>query len=438
MNKRYLFYIIIAIAAMASCVSGHKSGPSTSPFVTVNDGEFYIGDSLYRYIGANFWYGAILASEGRGGDRARLAAELDSLKAIGIDNLRILAGGDGEEGLASHISPTLQTAPGVYNDTLLRGLDYLICELEKRGMRAVLYLNNAWEWSGGFSTYLEWAGAGKAVNPADAGYPAYMDYVSQFVRNDSAKALAAAHVKNIVTRVSTVTGRPYSESPAIMSWQIANEPRPFAEESKAPYAEWIAETARLIKSLDPNHLVSVGSEGMMGSQDDITLWKTVHSTPEVDYATIHIWPYNWSWIRENTVTDSLQAACCRTDDYIAAHYDILRDSTVGGNIVIKPIVLEEFGYPRDGMATAQGSPVTARNAYYAHLFDEVVKGGKIAGVNFWGWAGMARPTHESWEPGDDYTGDPAQEAQGLNSVFASDSATVAIIRAASSALSARD
>jgi mannan endo-1,4-beta-mannosidase len=30
--------------------------------------------------------------------------------------------------------------------------------------------------------------------------------------------------------------------------------------------------------------------------------------------------------------------------------------------------------------------------------------------------------------GDDYTGDPAQEAQGLNSVFAGDSTTLAVIK----------
>ena len=30
--------------------------------------------------------------------------------------------------------------------------------------------------------------------------------------------------------------------------------------------------------------------------------------------------------------------------------------------------------------------------------------------------------------GDDYTGDPAQEAQGLNSVFATDTSTLEVVR----------
>lgn len=245
----------VSAIAISSCggAGGGKSSTDTengmADFVTVRDGEFRLGDSTYRFIGTNFWYGPILASEGRGGDRQRLARELDFLQELGVTNLRVLAGADGAEGLASHVEPTLQTAPGVYNDTLLRGLDYFLADLEKRGMKAVVYLNNAWEWSGGFSTYLEWAGAGKAVNPADAGYPAYMAYASNFVRNDSARALAAKHVENIVTRVNTVTGKPYTESPAIMAWQIANEPRPFAEESMRPFAEWIGETARRSRSL---------------------------------------------------------------------------------------------------------------------------------------------------------------------------------------------
>ena len=411
-----------AVLIAASCSNGKNSTTTTEKddnFITVKNGEFYDGDSVYRYIGTNFWYGPLLASDGSFGNRERLAAELDSLQAIGIDNLRVLAGGDGPDGLASHIEPNLQTAPGVYNDTILRGLDYFIAELEKRGMKAVIYLNNAWEWSGGYSAYLEWAGHGKAVIPSVDGWPAYMDYVKQFVQSDSAKTLAANHVRNIVTRTNSVTGRPYSESPAIMSWQIANEPRAFGEDNKEAFAEWIGETARLIKSLDTNHLVSVGSEGSHGCEEDIELWTRIHSFPEVDYGTIHIWPYNWSWISESTVTDSVAAACRNTDAYIDAHH--ARLSQIG-----KPIVLEEFGYPRDGMAT----PVTGRDNYYSHVFSQVRNTGKITGVNFWGWGGLAVPAHDTWQHGDDYTGDPAQEPQGLNSAFACDTTTIAIIRAA--------
>ena len=50
---------------------------------------------------------------------------------------------------------TADPAPMVYNDTIFAGLDYLLAEMGKRDMLAVLYLNNSWEWSGGYGQYLQ-------------------------------------------------------------------------------------------------------------------------------------------------------------------------------------------------------------------------------------------------------------------------------------------
>lgn len=77
---------LIAVIGMWACTSTKKVSSSEQNFVTVRDGNFYVGDSLYRFVGTNFWYGPILASEGRGGDRKRLARELDLLQEAGINN----------------------------------------------------------------------------------------------------------------------------------------------------------------------------------------------------------------------------------------------------------------------------------------------------------------------------------------------------------------
>ena len=147
-------------------------------FVTVENGKLYRDGKPYTFIGANYWYGAILGSKGRGGDRKRLNRELDELKRLGITNLRILVGSDGEEGIKWKVSPVLQPAPSMYNDAILDGLDYLMMQLQRRGMVAVLYLNNSWEWSGGYGFYLEHAGAGKALQPNEVGYSASIKYAS--------------------------------------------------------------------------------------------------------------------------------------------------------------------------------------------------------------------------------------------------------------------
>ncbi|MGO5522856.1 glycoside hydrolase 5 family protein [Phocaeicola plebeius] len=419
-----LVWLIVCSCVSVSCITKR---PVNDCFIEVENGHFIRHGKPYYYIGTNFWYGAILASEGEGGDRIRLCRELDSLKAIGIDNLRILVGSDGRRGVPAKVEPTLQIAPGVYNDTIFAGLDFLLAEMSKRDMLAVLYLNNSWEWSGGYGQYLEWAGYGRAPIPAVDGYAAYMEFVSQFVRSDSAKTLYARYVKDVITRTNQYTKVRYIDDPTIMSWQIGNEPRAFSKSNKQDFANWISETASLIKSLDPNHLVSTGSEGKQGCEMDLDLFEQIHADINVDYMNIHIWPYNWGWVPKDRLQENLENAKQNSKAYIDEHLEIAKKYR-------KPLVLEEFGYPRDNFRFDKSSSTVARNAYYEYIFSQVVEQAKtlssFAGCNFWGWGGLASLSekNEYWQPGDDYTGDPAQEQQGLNSVFASDTATIHLIQ----------
>lgn len=440
MNKVVIFTLLLCLCGFCACQQQEKV--ADAEFVTVKDGRFFRGEKEYRYIGANFWYGAILGSEGRGGNRERLLKELDLMKETGITTIRVLVGADGPDCLGRHVSPILQSNPGEYNDTILQGLDYLLSELEKREMTATLYLNNAWEWSGGFGAYLEWAGCGPVPDPDD--WDAFQKYHCQFVQNDKAKEFAANHVKYIVSRTNTVTGKPYTESPAILAWELANEPRAFAGDSitKACFSEWVKDQASLIKSLDANHLVTTGSEGIWGCEMDSALFREIHAYPEIDFICIHIWPYNWHWIGPvsgpiatakdingpTSMIDNLENACNNTFKYMDECYHAVWD-------LDKPIVLEEFGYPRDNYSVEPGSPTIGRDRYFWDVFSLIdmyrkqdVVGGKIVGCSFWGWGGYASQLHYKWQPWDDYTCDPAFEEQGLNSIFAADSSTLRIIR----------
>lgn len=439
MKRIAYLYVVMALAALIGCQSNQAE--KDIEFVTTRDGRFYRGDTEYKFIGANFWYGAVLASEGQGGNRERLQKELDLMQEVGITNVRVLVGGEGPDTVASHVLPVLQPEPGVYNDTILQGLDYLIAELEKREMTAVLFLNNSWEWSGGYGAYLEWAGCGPVPGWSD--WTIAQNYHCQFVKNDSAKAMAERHVRYIVSRTNTVTGKPYSESPAIMAWELANEPRAFARDSvtKACFAEWVEAQAKLIKSLDSNHLVTTGSEGLEGCEEDSALFRKIHAFPEIDYICIHIWPYNWRWLGpasgpltnglakngETSVVDSVPFASRMTHAYMDRCWDVVKDLN-------KPMVLEEFGYPRDGYRIELNSTTQGRDSYYEYAFS-LMDEGKLQGCCFWAWGGYAQPKHVRWQRWDDYVGDPAQEEQGLNAVFASDTTTLEVIRQAAERLS---
>jgi mannan endo-1,4-beta-mannosidase len=391
------------------------------------------GDDPYFFTGANLWYGAYLGSPGPGGDPARLRRELDAMRGLGITNLRVLAASELSH-IGRSVTPAFQPAPGKVDDSLMQGLDLLLDEMGRRGMHAVLYLGNYWEWSGGMAQYNVWTGR-RAVDPEnpEQGWGAFMDFAASFYSNPPAVALHREYIRKLITRKNTVNGRWYASDPTIMSWQLANEPRPGRDTvSGVPnlpaFYRWIEETARFIHGLDTVHLVSSGSEGTVGTLQSREYSLAAFSTPSIDYLTFHLWPFNWGWFDPKRWEETLPIAEQNARKYIAEQLSIAR--TLG-----KPIVIEEFGLGRDGGSILPGTPTLARDRFYAAVFSQIEDSFRarepIAGSNFWAWGGEAQVRRPGgmWVEGDPFVGDPPQEPQGQNSIFASDSTTLRIIGA---------
>ncbi|PHR94239.1 MAG: mannanase [Robiginitomaculum sp.] len=423
---------------MSACLSTHSQDhgftqDTASQFVTVKDTALMIGETPYRFVGVNFWYGAYLGSEGATGNIERLRAELDLLKSKGIDNLRVL-GGSEDGPMEKSVRPAFRNASSDYNETLLRGLDSLLVEMGKRDMKAVIYLNNFWEWSGGMGTYLSWVNNGEFTDLGDPNkpWPAYPLATMKFYSNTAAKALYQDYVKAVVGRTNTLTGKAYTHDTAIMAWQLANEPRPGY--SAAPgmadlpeFYQWIDETAGFIKSIDGNHLVSSGNEGFMGCADYDPCFNEAHKTDNIDYLTFHMWPKNWSWVDPDNMQGTIESTKLKATAYIEQHIAY-------ANTLNKPIVLEEFGLPRDKGAITINSSTEYRDRFYAFVYDHVensiAQNGPLVGTNVWTWGGFGRAAHQNgiWQQGDtDFTGDPPQEDQGLNSIFDTDVSTIKVL-----------
>jgi mannan endo-1,4-beta-mannosidase len=186
-------------------------------------------------------------------------------------------------------------------------------------------------------------------------------------------------------------------------------------------------TARLIKSLDPNHLVSTGSEGLKGCVESRECVVAEHRPPVIDYLTAHIWPLNWSWVDSADLAGTWTAGEDKVRDYMATHEAIATE-------LGKPLVFEEFGFPRDGGRFDPGSPTRFKDRFYRLIYaaveESLAKGGPLAGSNFWAWGGEGRAAHPDhrFKPGDrSYVGDPMHEPQGWYSVFDSDRSTRKII-----------
>src|SRR4051794_33679663 len=95
LNKRTMLAAGIALgsAAISGCGSANAANLAKAPtkrantgFVRRNGMQLLLDGEPYRFVGANIWYGAYLGADAVYGNRARLARELDRLKALGVSN----------------------------------------------------------------------------------------------------------------------------------------------------------------------------------------------------------------------------------------------------------------------------------------------------------------------------------------------------------------
>ena len=396
-------------------------------FVSVDGKRFFLNDKPYYFLGTNLWYGMNLGSKGESGDRQRLINELDFLSNIGVKNLRVMASSEGPDSEKWRIIPSLQSAPGKYNTDLLDGLDFLLFEMGKRDMKAIMCLNNFWHWSGGMAQYVSWENNTTIPYPpieGDGDWQKYQEYASSFYSNKEAKEHYYNHIRFIVLRENTYTGKIYRDDPTIMSWQLGNEPRGI--NNREDFLDWIEFSAQLIKEIDSNHLVTVGSEGSTAHPSSGNNFAKDHESEYIDYTTIHIWIQNWGWFNP-TDKQSLSTSIDRVQTYINEHEKLAIKLN-------KPVVLEEFGISRDYNNYSSNSSVSLRDKYFNKVFDiislKVKNGSPLAGSNFWAWGGFGRPRKlkSIWKKHDQFIGDPPHEFQGWYSIYNSDLSTIKIIK----------
>ncbi len=422
MHKELVLAMTLLTAAIA------QAGP-TGSFVKVEGRHFVLDGRPWYVCGVNLWYGANLGRPGNPTGRARLLRELDRLQGLGVNNLRVL-GASEACAVAGTVKPVIQEAPGVYNEDVLAGLDFLIQEAGRRGMTLVVFLNNYWDWSGGVPQYLSWATGSPAIGLGQLEWHKWNEHQAAFYTNEKAQAMYRAYVAMLLNRRNTLTGIRYADDPTIMAWELANEPRPGErpgddEGGFRTFLAWVDATSTYIRSLDAQHLVTTGSEGAQGGLYNDERVRRVHAVRNIDYVCIHLWPKNWGWFQFDRFAETIGPSIEQSGDYIRRHLAI-------GDALNKPVVCEEFGLDRDG-GPEIGRPTTSRDRFYEFVYGLIeasaASGGAAAGSNFWLWGGEGRPPAPGAPPAADGigAGDMPQEPPGLNSVRDCDVSTLRII-----------
>jgi mannan endo-1,4-beta-mannosidase len=215
------------------------------------------------------------------------------------------------------------TATVNYGANGLGMMDTVIAAAKAHGVRMIIALTNNWNNYGGMDVYSQQIlGSGQ--------------YHDVFYTNPTVIAAFKTYVEAVVTR--------YVDEPTVLAWELVNEPRCAGSVTVASptcntttITTWIEEISAFIKSIDSNHLVTIGDEGFFnepGSHDfDYPYQGTLGIDfaaniliDTIDFATFHMYPESWG--ESNVEPWGVQ--------WITDHATVMASAN-------KPVIMEEFG-----------------------------------------------------------------------------------------------
>ncbi|KDE32898.1 mannan endo-1,4-beta-mannosidase [Bacillus altitudinis 41KF2b] len=279
-----------------------------SSYVQTSGTHFVLNNHPFYFAGTNNYYFHYKSKK-------MVDAVFDDMKAMDLKVIRIWGFHDG----TPQENSVLQSRPGVYEESGFQKLDYAIYKAGQEGIKLVIPFVNNWDDFGGMNQYVKWFQAGSH---------------DHFYTDPRIKTAYKNYVRYVLERTNTYSGVQYKDDPAIMTWELANEPRAQSDPSGDILVNWADEMSAWIKSIDSNHLVAVGDEGFfrMTGHDDWFYsggegvdWDRLTALPHIDYGTYHLYPDHWN-----------QSA--------AWGVKWIKDHITRGNAIGKPVVLEEFGY----------------------------------------------------------------------------------------------
>ena len=166
-----------------------------------------------------------------------------------------------------------------------------------------------------------------------------------------------------MNRTNTVTGVAYRDESAIMAFELINEPRiPEDDGSGDIFQTWVEVAAGAFKSVDSNHLLTIGSEGFFGASTPELLasnpydgasagtdFSRNNQAPGIDFAVAHAYPDQWMPSSDFGTQVAFVGAWYR------AH--VLEAQRIG-----LAFLLEEFGCDR-------ANDLANRNTFYSTVYD---------------------------------------------------------------------
>jgi mannan endo-1,4-beta-mannosidase len=386
-------FAVLSASALATTGCVHQTGgadsagdlrervwaPELQPPVSPSDrpmATFVLDGRPFCFAGTNNYY--LTYKSRRMADDVLQATKRMGLKVVRIwanidrgsldGSVRSVDGSGDKDGVYFQYWDVAAKRPA-YNDGAsgLQRLDYVLDAAGKLGLKVMLVLTNNWKEFGGMDQYVVWFGLTRH---------------HAFYTDARARTAYKAWAAHLAMRRNSISGVLYRDDPTIFGWELANEPRccnggDFDDRSECgtdTLVTWAEEMSGAIKSLDPNHLVSIGDEGFFAQG---TGWgydgadgvdhEALLGLSHVDFGTFHLYPDTW----ERSLTWSRQWI----EDHIAS-----------ARRAGKPTMLEEYGVVTDRGASAGEVALERRAAAFRGWHEVILKRGGNAAL-FWMLAG---------------------------------------------------
>lgn len=291
-------------ATSTSSTTTKATSTATSTAIPTKSGEFFNLDGSTKYFaGTNSYWIGFLTND------ADVESTLDDMVASGLKILRVWGFNDVTsipssgtvyyQYLSSSGSTINTGADG------LERLDVVVAAAEARGIKLIINFVNNWSDYGGIAAYVT-AFGGSATSW-------YTDSASQ--------TQYQKYIKAVVSR--------YTGSPAILAWELGNEPRCNGCDTSVIY-NWAKNTSAYIKSLDSQHMVTTGIEGFGLPGDgsypytygEGTDFVALLNITTLDFATFHLYPNSWgesydwgsSWIETHGAACAAAGVPCLLEE----------------------------------------------------------------------------------------------------------------------------
>jgi mannan endo-1,4-beta-mannosidase len=151
---------IIVVVALMVCVLAAVAFGENVGFVSRAGNQFVVNGHPFYYAGCNNYYQMVYGADL--GLRYAVDEVQEEMAAMGMTVLRTWAFNDGAGQWNA-----LQISPGVYQEYVFQGLDYVLYKADQEGLRVILTLVNNWDDYGGMNQYVAWA---DSVFPGNVGF----------------------------------------------------------------------------------------------------------------------------------------------------------------------------------------------------------------------------------------------------------------------------